>query len=50
MENLVDDDLKQRLSDESGNESDNDSMMMIKIMMNVTNNFLKAQKVFQQQQ
>ena len=46
MENLVDDDLKQRLSDESGNESNNGSVMMIKIMMNITNNFLKAQKVF----
>ena len=46
MVNLVDDDLKQRLPDESGNESDTDSVMMIKIKMNITNNFLKDQKVF----
>ena len=34
MENLVDDDLKQRLSDESGNESDNDSSKSLLVCIN----------------
>ena len=41
MENLIDNDLEKISSDESGNKSDNESMVMIKIMMNITNNFLK---------
>ena len=41
MENLIDDDLEKISSDESANKSDNESMVMIKIMMNITNNLLK---------
>ena len=41
MENLIDGDLEKGSSDKSDSESDT-----VKIMMNVTNNFLKAKKYF----
>ena len=42
MESLIDADLEKSSSDGSDSES-----IMIKIMMNVTNNLLKAKKAFQ---
>ena len=43
MENLLDDDLEKRLSDESDNDSNDEQNL---IMMNLTNNLLKAKKYF----
>ena len=49
MENLIDDDLEKTLSDESDSEADNDSNDEAesdddKIIVNLTNNLLKAKK------
>ena len=51
MENLIDDDLEKTLSDESDSEADNDSNDEAesdddKIIVNLTNNLLKAKKVY----
>ena len=51
MENIIDDDLEKTLSDESDSEADNDSNDEAesdddKIIVNLTNNLLKAKKVY----
>ena len=46
---FIDDDLEKSSSDGSDNEDDNDSMIkqnLTTIMVNLTNNLLKAKKVF----